>query len=495
MADLFWAYWEASFRFAFLALVLFALTPVLKRWISAKLLCWAWAILILRLVLPFSLPISGDFLDVHDALQSSSWTDMIRKGVVNVGWGETILPQFRDEDELIVDSRIGFSWESLMIVVWLCGAVLCSFKLVSNIVRLKRFIGRSERLNSGRLYELFKDTRRRYGIHANVPLLVSDDVSTPGIAGIFNPRIILPRTCAEDLTEEELRCVFVHELTHFRRGDLFVHHALLMICYLHWYNPFVWLMLRNFKISMEQACDWQVMDSVCVGTAQQYGYTLLQVLKRSRGRRDAQVGALCLLGNRKVGALKERIELIAKPKRVNPILLAIGLGTFGLGFSYAVTSQESAEFEATRLMRLTRLASPFAAIVEETKLKNSLEIQNRGPLGYGAAPRSWVQVHDVSKFKGQKARLTARIQFEGLVTATEIWACVSNREGRTLSYVRNDNEIDVRAGERDVCQVLIDVPSDAAEICYGLAIQGPGSARVEDIEILALDQHEMQVTN
>ena len=33
----------------------------------------------------------------------------------------------------------------------------------------------------------------------------------------------------------------MHELVHYRRGDLFLHHALLLICYLHWYNPVVWL--------------------------------------------------------------------------------------------------------------------------------------------------------------------------------------------------------------------------------------------------------------
>ncbi|MCH6255394.1 M56 family metallopeptidase [Puniceicoccaceae bacterium K14] len=495
MADLFWAYWEASFRFALLALVLFALTPILKRWLSAKLICWAWAILILRLVLPLSLPVSGNLFDFHDALHSSAWTDAIRKSVVTIGWGETILPQFRDQDDMVLASRVGFSWENLFIAVWLLGTLVCSFFLASNIVRLSRFIKRAERLNSGPLYELFKDVRRRYGIHSNVPLLISKDVSTPGIAGIFNPRIILPQSCADELSEEELRCVFVHELTHFRRGDLFVHHALLLICYLHWFNPFVWLVLRNFKISMEQACDSQVMDSVCAGTAQQYGYTLLEVLKRSHSRRDANVGALCLIGNRKVGALKERIELIAKPKRLNPVLAAVGLCVFGLGFAYGITSQESAEQETTRLFRLTRLATPFSANSNKVPYDSPERSWDKVSVEYGAAPRNWVQVADVSKFKGQNAKLVARVRMDGFVTATEIWACVSDIDGKTLSYVSNDNENSVKAGERGVCEVLFNVPDDATEICYGLAIKGSGSAWVEDIDIVTSDPSELALGN
>ncbi len=106
------------------------------------------------------------------------------------------------------------------------------------------------------------------GIYANVPLLVSDSVKTPGIAGVFNPRIIVPRQCAEKLSEQELRCVLMHELTHYRRGDLFLHHALLLLCYIHWYNPLAWLVLKQFKDEMEKACDLEVVDSVFGGSAQ-----------------------------------------------------------------------------------------------------------------------------------------------------------------------------------------------------------------------------------
>ncbi len=36
MADLFWAYWDATIRFALLALILLVITPLLKRMIAAE---------------------------------------------------------------------------------------------------------------------------------------------------------------------------------------------------------------------------------------------------------------------------------------------------------------------------------------------------------------------------------------------------------------------------------------------------------------------------
>ena len=115
-------------------------------------------------------------------------------------------------------------------------------------MQLKRFFARADRYDDGVLHRLFKDTRQGMGIYANVPLLVSNCVKTPGIAGVYNPRIIVPRQYAEKLSEQELRCVFMHELTHYRRGDLSLHHTLLILCYVHWYNPLAWLVLKQFKV-------------------------------------------------------------------------------------------------------------------------------------------------------------------------------------------------------------------------------------------------------
>jgi hypothetical protein len=36
VADLFWAYWDATIRFALLALILLVITPLLKRMIAAE---------------------------------------------------------------------------------------------------------------------------------------------------------------------------------------------------------------------------------------------------------------------------------------------------------------------------------------------------------------------------------------------------------------------------------------------------------------------------
>ncbi len=487
MADLFWAYWEASARFALLAILLMALSPLLKRWLSARMICWAWALLLLRLILPASVPVEGDLFGVREELQPSTWTDTIRRSVVNTGWGETIVPRFPDQDELVQKTQIGFSWETVMVSIWLAGIAVGGVCFYLNIRRLRRFFSRAELQKSGKLYELFRDVRHRFGIHANVPLLVSRDVVTPGIAGIFNPRIILPLNCVKALSDEELRCVFVHELTHFRRGDLFVHHVLLLICYLHWFNPMAWLLLRAFKSSMEQACDAEVIDTACIGTAKQYGYTILRVVQQAGSVRLANAGALCLLGNRKSNALKERIRLIARPRRRNLIFSVLGVAFFGTAFAFEITGEAETRSEALRLFRLTRVASPFS----ESSPKE-MESQTRNPAELAALfseyTRSWVANLDLSTSEMGRFALDANLRTHGAITSTELWVWISDRSGEILSFQKLDHFQVTPDRRRQHVRLKIDVPEEADELCYGLFFSGSGQAWLEALQLRALSE-------
>jgi len=486
MADLFWAYWDATIRFALLASVLLILASFLKRMIPPRLLCWAWAILLLRLALPFSLPFSGSIFNAHESLQPSTWTETIRKGVVNAGFGETILPPLRDEDDIVIATRIPVSWETALMAVWLIGVAVMAGRLLANVIQLKRFFGRAERCEAGRLFEVFKDIKYRIGIYANVPLMISDHVKTPGIAGVFNPRIIVPRKCAEQLSDRELQCVFMHELNHYRRGDLFVHHGLLLLCYLHWYNPLVWLVLKQFKDEMEKACDLEVVDSVCSGSAQAYGYTLLQVLQFSRGEPYSPGGALSLLGSRNASALKERIALIAKKRRGRPLLTGVGLSIFASSFLFAMTGEVDPESESERLVKLTRISGPFA----EHAVYDLEGIGFEGTIARDVLlddeRREWVQILEASKYAGKRIEVRTRVEISGENASCDLWASLDDIGDRSIEF--HQSRMKGRMGDQET-SVVVEVPKDAAKFKYGLTLMGTGSVWVSSLEIDVLDEN------
>ncbi|MBC2606648.1 M56 family metallopeptidase [Pelagicoccus albus] len=474
MADLFWLYWDASVRFALLSALMLLAVPFLRRWLSPKLLCWAWALLVIRLSLPLALPFSGSIFNLNDNLRPSTWTNVLRSGVVDAGLGETMLPVFRTQDELVKSTLVGFSWEHALVLLWALGFLALMGRLVFNAVRLHQFFDRADRKNSGRLYEIFKDTRYRFGIHANVPLLVSRDVKTPGIAGIFNPRVVLPVFCEKELSDEEVRCVLLHELTHYKRGDLFLHHLLMLVCFVHWYNPLVWLVFRQFKISMEQACDADVVNTVCITTVRDYGLTLLQVMKRGRGALVSPAGALCLLGNRKSSALKDRIHLIASPRRSGPVLGTVGLALFGASFVYSITGEADVETEGERLLSLTRFpgASLFRANNDRFDFETANELSFNS--AYLGRPQSWVQEVDASEFRGEE--VVARVTYEVNAASSdqEFWVTVKNDAGQVI-HSASTKSVSNAGGETRFMEIRLGLAKSAAGIDYGLSSGGGGS--------------------
>lgn len=353
------------------------------------------------------------------------------------------------------------------------------------MVRLHRFFNRAERQNEGRLYEIFKDTRRRFGIHANVPLLVSGDVKTPGIAGIFNPRVVIPKFCADDLSDEEIRCVLLHELTHYRRGDLFLHHLLLLICFVHWYNPLVWLVFRQFKISMEQACDADVVDTVSITTVRAYGLTLLQVMRRCRGAMVSPAGGLCLLGNRKSSALRERIQRIASPRRSAPLFAVVGLALFGASFVYSITGEADVETEGERLLGLTRFpgTSFFKVKTDSDSLSSDVEFEQSSVSVRLHSPRSWVQEVDVSDKSGREVIARVTYEVNAASAGQEFWIAVKNDAGRVISSSSTTSVSDA-GGDVRFMEIRLGLSNSSKGLDYGLSSNGVAGVWLRSFELV-----------
>ena len=107
-------------------------------------------------------------------------------------------------------------------------------------------------------------------LHGNI--YTSDKLLSPAIFGIFRPRIILPEYMSEDNTE----LILLHENTHIKRGDNLFRVIAIIICCLHWFNPFVWLFLKFFLEDMELSCDELVLQKCGHGRKKEYAAALIE---------------------------------------------------------------------------------------------------------------------------------------------------------------------------------------------------------------------------
>ncbi len=97
----------------------------------------------------------------------------------------------------------------------------------------------------------------RKAVHLRDNLYCSDMLLTPVLTGVFRPRIILPPGLDPDSPEG--RMVLVHENVHRRRLDNLWRTLAIGIACVHWFNPLVCLALKAFLTDMELSCDEAVI--------------------------------------------------------------------------------------------------------------------------------------------------------------------------------------------------------------------------------------------
>lgn len=148
----------------------------------------------------------------------------------------------------------------LFFLIWLVGIL---FRLVRYGISVRQFqkIRRSFRPAPAASRELLERCRKEMGIRRSVVLLEGYGVPSPMLRGVWKPQIILPAD--HTYTPEEMRCVFFHELTHQRHGDIFFKSLLVCIACIHWFNPFLSrAMNRYFDEWSEAYCDETVCRTV-----------------------------------------------------------------------------------------------------------------------------------------------------------------------------------------------------------------------------------------
>lgn len=121
--------------------------------------------------------------------------------------------------------------------------------------------------------------------------------------------------------ETVLKHVIMHEYCHYKHKD-YVWIILRTVCLIfYWYHPFVWLANEYAKRDCELACDEAVMLGLDSKEHEEYGYTLISVLKHSRiGKRYTAISSAA---NQNMKKIKERLIMIKATEKCSKAVSAI----------------------------------------------------------------------------------------------------------------------------------------------------------------------------
>lgn len=332
-------------------LAMLVLKPLWRERYRAKTRCWLWLALSAFLLLPIDFSVKNAPVQAEPpkdytlfvgtdktAIQSTDnlFGDMAEKsGQSPAQVRDTIIQRPVTNPEQKTTRYIPVT--TILFYSYLAGAAAfllyqgVSYALFRRTVRRwKRDVVRAD------YAAMLSDTARDLGVSAP-EMIVCEAISTPAVTGLLRPRLLLPH---ERYDVQELRYILRHELCHLKRRDMLLKLVLLAANAMHWFNPVVYLMLRQADEDIELACDSAATDGLELPERAAYSRTLLAAVQSSV---RALPATTCFGGT--VERLKRRITNVlgAQKKRglgVVALVLALTL-TAGCAVSWGERAQKN----------------------------------------------------------------------------------------------------------------------------------------------------------
>ena len=334
-----------------LILIVIALRFVLKGKISPRMRCFLWAVVMLRLLIPFSFG-ATDFSAVQGVSNVSqvkefnslapvenisrldgesaeiTYRDSVLYGRSNTAYEPDKSVLFKPAEYFDRMERMLFLRKAASIV-WLSGMALMTAVFLFSNLRFASMLKRSR--------QPLADCCGYDSSDISCPVYMTQSVKTPCLFGLISPAIYITPAAAGD--NAVLRHALQHENTHYLRRDN-IRAAVRCLCLiLHWYNPLVWIAAFLSVEDSELACDEATIQRLGESERLSYGRTLIDMT--CQGHSGLTVTATTMVGSK--NAIKRRIESIAKKPKIAAGTLAavIVIAAIAIVFTFAGSENES----------------------------------------------------------------------------------------------------------------------------------------------------------
>ena len=339
MTDIFLRIVELSWQAGVLALAVMLARLALRR-APKWAVCLLWALVAVRLVLPFSLqspvslqavqsPVTAVLYELPQTQEAAQKTDEVLSG----GSAEPVTPL--PPTEIVTAQPVPASKPvmtvSLLAAIWLAGVVMMLTYMLVSYLGIYRRVCTAVRL---------EDNVYRCG-----------SWGTPFVLGLLRPRIYVP----EGMDEADLPQVLAHERCHIRRGDHAVKPLAFLLLALHWFNPVLWAAYILLGRDMENACDERVLRGLDDPGRAAYSRALVSCAVRERP------AAVCPLAFGET-AVKERVKnalSYKKPAVWAAVLLAIAAAVIAVCFLTSPGRREPSADGAWDAETLYAMRTPY----------------------------------------------------------------------------------------------------------------------------------------
>ena len=254
MSAVFLGFFNRAVAAGWLVLAVLALRLLLRR-APKRLTSALWAVVAVRLALPFSIPSPLSLIPSAQTVVPESIhaaRPVIETGIPAVNAPVSDYLQSVYYEGVTVPVGTAERTADVLAVIWIAGAALLALYCLVTWLRLR--------------------LRLRTAVRLRDDLWQSEWVDSPFVLGLLRPRIYLPFR----LSDDDLAAVEAHERAHIARGDHLWRLLAFALLALYWFHPLLWIAYLLFCRDLEYACDERAIRSLDGPGRQRYSAALLR---------------------------------------------------------------------------------------------------------------------------------------------------------------------------------------------------------------------------
>jgi beta-lactamase regulating signal transducer with metallopeptidase domain len=454
----------ASLSMSAVIALLMLLNRLLAERVPAALRYYMWLVVLLGLLIPFrpTIPLSFQPLQIPAPFVAADTPSAVFAGVQHEAQNglllETEMPNAAQPASNATEKSpmpIG----SILFGAWIVGALaILSFHFLS----YARFIAAIRRwgaeIKDGPRLMLLRALQGKMGLgHKTIAAKTCPFVSSPMLIGFLKPAILLPD---KEISEDELSHAFNHELTHFKRMDLWINLSALLATAMHWFNPLVYLMAKAARADCEAACDETVVNGYCLERRKEYGETIIGFIGASRASTPRLSTYFYGVGN----SMKKRLFAIMNTTQKSKGMVAACVAA-AIAAALLSGNAMALSAEPDKSLRQSQQNSADLQQIDKSKARF---------IALGAAGLSESQVSKMKvKLDSEDGKMVYEVEF-------------------FHGQIEHEYEIDTASGT--LLKAVVDYKKTAQKAAKSSASQHIGEARAISIALAAADFSESQVS-
>lgn len=362
-----------------IVLMILIIKGIFKNKLNCTFHYYIWIILLIKLIVPYgpqtSLNLSNMYQNFY--IQSTVNQTQIKslRQLENINLDTSVSTDtFHPSNKSVISndtnipSKNKINIRKVLCFIWISGVVLLIGVIAAGHKRLREITRASVKDIGSNHKEILYNCMNSMNITTELEILYSPKISTPSLCGFIKPKILIPVSIADNVSDEEFKYIIMHELSHLKNKDIILNWVITSLSVIYWFNPILLYGFHKMKQDCEFSCDGQVISRLSEGENLQYGNAIIRVLELG-GNSRRLVGTTSMVMNS--SEIKRRIIMISKYKKINikSVLLGVIIIVIIGGFGIALNISNISSYKNSSKVEASQVEAP--AVTTKSKVNNT----------------------------------------------------------------------------------------------------------------------------